>query len=109
MVVVELERAAAVVVELEKSATVVGERENVVVERETVAVVGDELEAAAAATSDGTLVAGRCRVAVGQTAEDAGPVEDGFDDGASHGGDDVCGRVCVLCVLFLRLSFCYLC
>jgi hypothetical protein len=57
---------------------------------------------AAVVPLDGNLVAGHWTVSVGRIVEDA-------EDGVSHGGDDVCGRVFVLCVLFLHSSSCYLC
>jgi hypothetical protein len=64
---------------------------------------------AAVVPLDGNLVAGHWTVSVGRIVEDAGYVVEGFEDGVSHGGDDVCGRVFVLCVLFLHSSSCYLC
>ena len=71
-------------------------------------VVGG-LEEAVVVPLDGNLVAGHCTVLVGRIVEDAGLVVEGFEDGVIHGGDDVCGHVSVLCVLFLHSSSCYLC
>ena len=64
-------------------------------------VVGG-LEGAAAVPLDGNLVGVHCTVSVGRAVEDAGLVVEAFEDGVSRDGDDVCGRVFVLCVLFLH-------